>query len=54
MGYQIVTVRLADGRAFEGVTVAEGVITEVPGYSQIPFSESEISDLVVTHAKTQR
>ena len=54
MGYQVVTVRLADGRTFEGVTIVEGFITDVPGYAQIPFSEADIADLVISHTRPRR
>lgn len=49
MGYQIVTVRLRDGRAFDDVVVVGGLITQVPGSNGVPFSEADISDIVVTH-----
>lgn len=49
MGYQVVTVRLSDGTAFDDVVVVGGRITRVPGFQRIPFSEAEISDIVVTH-----
>lgn len=49
MGYQIATVVLRDGRRFERVTIVGGVITKVDGIEGIPFTESEISDIVVTH-----
>lgn len=49
MGYQIVTVRLLDGRTFEDVVVVQGLITRVPGCAAIPFSEADIADIVVTH-----
>ena len=48
MGYQIVRVRLHDGREFEQATVVEGVITDIQGKKEIPFSENEIADLIVT------
>jgi hypothetical protein len=54
MGYQVVTVHLADGRTFDDVTVVEGLVADVPGYTKIPFSEAEIVDLVVTHARPHR
>jgi hypothetical protein len=50
MGYQIVIVKLKDGREFEGATIVGGIITEVRNHKIIPFSESEISDLVVDTA----
>jgi len=49
MGFQIVSVFLNDGRHFDRVTVVGGIITQVNGESEIPFTENEISDIRVTH-----
>ena len=49
MGYQVVTIRLKDGRQFAGVTVVGGVINGVAGSEAIPFAEGDIEDIVVTH-----
>lgn len=49
MGYQVVTIRLKDGRQFAGVTVVGGVINRVAGSEAIPFAEGDIEDIVVTH-----
>jgi hypothetical protein len=49
MGYQVVTIRLKDGRQFAGVTVVGGVIDRVAGSEVIPFAEGDIEDIVVTH-----
>jgi len=49
MGYQVVTIRLKDGRKFAGVTVVGGVINRVAGAEAIPFAEGDIEDIVVTH-----
>jgi hypothetical protein len=54
MGYQIATVQLRDGRAFVDVVVVGGLITQVPGCKAVPFSEADISDIVVTHGSTNR
>jgi hypothetical protein len=51
MDYQVVTVTLADGRRFEQAVVCGGVITQIRGLDRIPFTEEEITDLAVTHAK---
>ena len=48
MGYQITTIILTDGREYPGVTIAGGIVTEVPGHSVIPFKDEEIADIVVT------
>ena len=49
MGYQVVTIRLKDGRRFAGVTVVGGVINRVAGAETIPFAEGDIERIVVTH-----
>jgi hypothetical protein len=49
MGYQVVTVLLKDGRRYDGVVVTGGIITEVDGAGSVPFAESDIEALRVTH-----
>jgi hypothetical protein len=51
MGYQICKVKLKDGRCIEGVTIVGGTITKAIGYDDLPFSEADIDDIVVTHGK---
>ena len=51
MGYQVVSVALTDGRRFKQVVVVDGQITQVHGFAKVPFEESQISDVVVTHDK---
>lgn len=51
MGYQVATVYLKDGRRFEQVMIDSGQITSIKGDSNIPFSESEIEEIAVTHDK---
>lgn len=51
MGYQVVSVTLNDGRRFEQVVIDSGFITRVHGYRDIPFAESEITEIKVTHDK---
>lgn len=46
MGYQLVEVRLLDGRVFRDAIVVGGCITQVQGSAVVPFVESEIADLV--------
>ena len=48
MGYQIATVVLNDGRRFNDVLIQEGLITRIKGLTVIPFTESEIIEIVVT------
>ena len=54
MGYQVTTIILKDGRRFSNVTIAGGAVTCVNGYSDIPFREDDIADIVVTHGNDQR
>jgi len=51
MGYQVVSVTLNDGRRFEQVVVDSGYITRVRDYRDIPFAESEIAEIKITHDK---
>jgi hypothetical protein len=51
MGYQVITVFLKDGRRFDQVAVVEGFITEIRGRKDVPFAESDIADIIVTHDK---
>lgn len=51
MGYQVVTVVLKDGTRFDQVAVVEGQIAEIRGRKDIPFSEEEIAEIILTHDK---
>ncbi len=51
MGYQVVSVLLKDGSRVDRVVVVDGRITKVKGASDIPFSESQIAGVVLTHDK---
>ena len=50
MGYQVVTITLKDGRTFNQVVIAEGLI-KIRGRADIPFTEDDIADITVTHDK---
>jgi hypothetical protein len=52
MGYQIVTVVLADGRRWRHVFGVEGKLTDEAGSWVPPFTEDAIVDLVVTHDRS--
>ncbi len=54
MSYQMVTVTLADGRRFERVPHVAGYLSfdGLDGFWKIPFIESDISAIVVTHDKS--
>ncbi len=47
MGYQIAVIVLNDGRRFENAVIAGGIVTEVAGSSEIPFTEADIQDIKV-------
>lgn len=51
MGYQVVSVILKDGRRFDQVAVVEGKIAEIRGRKDIPFTEDQIAQIVLTHDK---
>ena len=52
MGYQIASIILQDGRRFNQVVIVEGNITRIKGMMRdMPFSEREIADIIVTHDK---
>lgn len=54
MGYWVVTVYLKDGRVFGQTLVSGGTITHVRDHEGIPFLESDIDRLEVTHDKWDR
>ena len=51
MDYQVVTIATKDGRKYPQSVISGGVVTRVRGYEAIPFAETDISDIVVTHEK---
>ena len=51
MGYWVVSVYLKDGRRFDHVVIVGGTISSIRGNPSIPFEESEIDKIVVTHDK---
>lgn len=51
MGYQVVSVVLRDGKRFDQVVIVEGRITEIRGLIDIPFTEDQIAQLILTHDK---
>ena len=51
MGYYVVSVILQDGRKFDQVVIDSGYIAKVRGYKDIPFQESDIREIKVTHDK---
>jgi hypothetical protein len=51
MGYQVVTIRLKEGRRFDGVAVTGGIIASIDGHDDIPFSDSDIAAITVNHGR---
>jgi hypothetical protein len=51
MDYYVVSVILRDGRKFDQVIIVSNYITKVRGHKDIPFQESDIMDIKVTHDK---
>jgi hypothetical protein len=52
MGYWVVSVILRNGRRFDrAVIIDSGHLTQIFGLADIPFEESDIAELVVTHDK---
>ena len=51
MGYQIASVVLKDGKRFDQVVIVGAYITKIRGIKDIPFSEEDIAEIVVTHDK---
>jgi hypothetical protein len=51
MGYQVVSVKLRDGRTFEQVVVCSGWFTQVRGYKEIPFREGEVVLIKINHKR---
>ena len=49
MSYQVATIRLKDGRVYERAVIVGGEITSIAGDPQIPFTEPEIAELIVTN-----
>jgi hypothetical protein len=51
MGYQVVSVILKDGRRFDQVAVVEGRMTQIRGLADIPYTEDQIEQIILTHDK---
>lgn len=52
MGYVMVSAILNDGRRFDRVCVVGGVVTTVDGSQEIPFSEADIAEFIITHDRS--
>ena len=51
MGYQVVSVILKNGQRFDQAIIDSGYITRVRRFKEIPFTEDEIQEIIVTHDK---
>ena len=51
LGYQVVSVKLKDGRNFEQVVASEGCSIAVRGYAEIPFQFDEAARVKVNHKR---
>ena len=51
IGYQIVSVKLRDGRSFDQVVTSEGCVIEVRGYEEIPFAPEDVASVMVNHKR---
>lgn len=51
MGYQIATIKLIDGRQFKQAVIVEGRLTRIRGLNDVPFTEEQIADIILTHDK---
>ena|ERR1700730_18587984 len=49
IGYQVVSVKLKDGRCFEQVVASEGCIIQVRGHKDVPFAPDEVESVRVNH-----
>jgi hypothetical protein len=49
IGYQVVSVKLKDGRCFDQVVASEGCIIQVRGYEVVPFAPGEVESVSVNH-----
>ena len=48
-GYQVLAVKLKDGRCFDQVVASEGCIIQVRGYDEVPFTPDEVMSVEVNH-----
>lgn len=51
MGYQVASIVLKDGSRYDQTLIEAGCITRIRGLEDIPFSEDEIAEIIVTHDK---
>ena len=51
IGYQVVSVKLKDGRCYEQAVASEGCIIQVRGYENVPFAPNELESVRVNHKR---
>jgi hypothetical protein len=51
MGYQVVSIVLKDGKRYDQVVVVEGRVTQIRELGDIPFTEEQIAQIILTHDK---
>ena len=54
MSYQIASVSLKDGRQFNDVLIAGGIVTKVGDQTDVPFGDDDIQRIVITHGANPR
>lgn len=50
-GYQVLAVKLKDGRCFDQVVASEGCIIQVRGCNEVPFQPEEVVSVEVNHRR---
>ena len=50
-GYQVASIILMNGSRYDQAVIEGGYVTRIRGFTEIPFSEDQISNIVVTHDK---
>ena len=51
MGYQVASIILKDGSRYDQALIEAGYVTRIRGLEDIPFSEDQIAEIIVTHDK---
>ena len=54
MAYPMASVSLKDGRQFNDVLMAGGIVTRVGDPTDVPFDDADIQGIVVTHGANTR
>ena len=54
MAYQIASVSLKDGRQFNDVLIAGGIVNRVGDQTDVPFGDDDIQRIVVIHEANTR